>query len=96
MINNKTEMYENKIKRLKAFYCEEIRERDEKLAVRCSVYYFIIEFAHLKMIFYFSFNQILTLQIIMRTIKIRAKWKIMNLELENLKSKKKNYLLKLM
>jgi len=33
MIKNKTEMYENKIKRLKAYYIEEIRERDEKLAV---------------------------------------------------------------
>lgn len=33
MIKNKTEMYENKIKRLKAYYCEEIRERDEKLAL---------------------------------------------------------------
>jgi len=39
MIKNKTEMYENKIKRLKAYYCDEIRERDEKLAVSCSVYY---------------------------------------------------------
>jgi len=39
MIKNKTEMYENKIKRLKAYYCEEIRERDEKLAVSCQVYY---------------------------------------------------------
>lgn len=33
MIKNKTEMYENKIKRLKAYYSEEIKERDEKLAV---------------------------------------------------------------
>ncbi|XP_026823072.1 kinesin-like protein KIF20A [Rhopalosiphum maidis] len=33
MIKNKTEMYENKIKRLKAYYIEEIRERDEKLAL---------------------------------------------------------------
>lgn len=39
MLKNKTEMYENKIKRLKAYYCEEIRERDEKLAVSCSIYY---------------------------------------------------------
>lgn len=35
MIKNKTEMYENKIKRLKAYYSEEIQERDEKIAVNC-------------------------------------------------------------
>ncbi|XP_050424822.1 kinesin-like protein KIF20A [Adelges cooleyi] len=32
MLKNKTEMYENKIKRLKEFYLDEIRERDDKLA----------------------------------------------------------------
>lgn len=33
MIKNRTELYENKINRLKAYYLEEIKERDEKLAV---------------------------------------------------------------
>lgn len=33
MIKNRTEMYENKIKRLKDYYLGEIKERDEKLAV---------------------------------------------------------------
>jgi len=36
MINKKTEMFENQITRLKAYYLEEIRERDEKLTVKCS------------------------------------------------------------
>lgn len=35
MINNKTEMYEAKLAKLKAYYLEEIRERDEKLKVNC-------------------------------------------------------------
>lgn len=33
MENNKVEFYENKINRMKAYYLEEIRERDNKLAV---------------------------------------------------------------
>lgn len=93
MIKNKTEMYENKIKRLKAYYSEEIKERDEKLAVSYFGSYFLIHPFN-KYIINFSFNQIPILQIIMKTIRIKAKWKIMNLELENLRFKKKNYLRK--
>lgn len=33
MEKNKTEFYENKINRLKAYYLEEIRERDDQLSV---------------------------------------------------------------
>lgn len=38
MVKIRTEMYENKIKRLKDYYSGEIQERDEKLAVIYLIY----------------------------------------------------------
>lgn len=36
-LKSRTDMYENKIARMKDYYLEEIKERDEKLAVICLI-----------------------------------------------------------
>lgn len=42
MIDKKTKMYEAKLEKLKAYYLDEIRERDAKLQVICLYYNYLI------------------------------------------------------